>query len=127
LIELKNVYWLGYKGQASLPAYLRGADVLLLPYKLNEHTRHVFPLKFCEYLATGKPVVSTRLPALMEYEALIGMGDGEVAIVNLIESALQRPTAGAADRMAFAERNTWEDRFASINLVISERAGVTFR
>ena len=43
---------------------LRGADVALIPYAINDLTRSVFPMKVFEYLAAGLPVVTTPLPAL---------------------------------------------------------------
>ena len=43
-------------------------DALMIPYAINEHTTHVFPIKFFESLATGKPVIMTPLPSVSDYE-----------------------------------------------------------
>ena len=62
--RLANVHLLGTREYSSLPAYLAHADVALLPLQLNDYTRHMYPMKFFEYLAAGCPVVSTAIPAL---------------------------------------------------------------
>jgi UDP-galactopyranose mutase len=54
-----NVHYLGAKGYRELPAYLAGWDVAFMPFALNESTRFISPTKTPEYLAAGKPVVST--------------------------------------------------------------------
>lgn len=60
--KLPNVYLTGNKAIADLPNYLKGMDVTLVPYKLNDVTRNIYPLKLQEYRPTGKPVVSSAMP-----------------------------------------------------------------
>jgi glycosyltransferase involved in cell wall biosynthesis len=123
MVGLRNVHWLGFKEQDTLPAYLRGADVLLLPYKRNEHTRHVFPLKFFEYLATGKPLVCTSLASLAAYQEAIPMCVGPMEVVSALDRALQGDE-GRDERRRLAGENTWDVRIASISLALEERLGV---
>ena len=54
-----NLHWLGPKPYAELPVYLAGWDVALMPFALNQATRFISPTKTPEYLAAGRPVVST--------------------------------------------------------------------
>ncbi|HEX6071565.1 MAG TPA: glycosyltransferase, partial [Sphingomicrobium sp.] len=54
-----NIHYLGGKTYAELPAYLAGWDVALMPFAMNESTQFISPTKTPEYLAGGKPVVST--------------------------------------------------------------------
>lgn len=54
-----NLHYLGMKGYGELPGYLAGWDVALMPFALNESTRFISPTKTPEYLAGGRPVVST--------------------------------------------------------------------
>ena len=54
-----NIHYLGSKSYAELPAYLSGWDVALMPFAMNESTEFISPTKTPEYLAAGKPVVST--------------------------------------------------------------------
>jgi glycosyltransferase involved in cell wall biosynthesis len=108
---LPNVHPLGPRPYEEVPDYLRGFDVCLLPNRLNEYTRHMFPLKFFEYLATGKPVAMTRLPALKEFWHLAYVaepGDGS-GMIDAIERALAEPADAEVReaRMMEARRHDW--------------------
>jgi len=54
-----NIHWLGQRNYADLPHYLRRYDVCLMPFALNEATEYINPTKTLEYMAAGKPIVST--------------------------------------------------------------------
>jgi glycosyltransferase involved in cell wall biosynthesis len=56
-----NIHYLGGKSYAELPRYLAGWDVAIMPFAKNESTRFISPTKTPEYLAAGKPVVSTSI------------------------------------------------------------------
>jgi hypothetical protein len=74
-----------------LPSYLRGIDIALLPQQINDYTRAMFPMKFFEYLAAGRVVVATRLPALAEFGHLCRtVGDAD-AMIREIEAVLADP------------------------------------
>ena len=59
LPQADNIHYLGRKEYSELPAYLSGWDVALMPFALNDATRFISPTKTPEYLAAGRPVVST--------------------------------------------------------------------
>lgn len=59
LPKAPNLHWLGGKKYDELPAYLAGWDVAMMPFAMNEATRFISPTKTPEYLAAGRPVVST--------------------------------------------------------------------
>ena len=54
-----NLHWLGGRDYAELPAYAKSFDVCLMPFAMNEATRFINPTKALEYMATGRPIVST--------------------------------------------------------------------
>jgi UDP-galactopyranose mutase len=62
-----NLYYLGGKSYAELPDYLRGWDVALMPFAINEATRFISPTKTPEYLAGGLPVVSTPITDVIRH------------------------------------------------------------
>lgn len=70
-MKYRNVYFLGRKKLKDLPAYIKGFDVCLIPFKVNKLTSTVNPLKAYEYLAAGKPVVSVTMPEISHLERLI--------------------------------------------------------
>ncbi|MEO6814756.1 MAG: glycosyltransferase, partial [Ginsengibacter sp.] len=57
----ENIHYLGGKNYKELPLYLSGWDVAILPFALNESTKYISPTKTPEYLAGGKPVISTSI------------------------------------------------------------------
>ncbi len=59
LPQLSNIHYLGKKEYSELPVYLAGWDLAMMPFALNESTRFISPTKTPEYLAAGKPVIST--------------------------------------------------------------------
>jgi UDP-galactopyranose mutase len=58
---LPNIHYLGAKRYEELPAYLSGWDIAIMPFALNEATRYISPTKTPEFLAAGKPVISTSI------------------------------------------------------------------
>ncbi len=61
LPQAPNLHWLGQKQYAELPAYAKHFDVALMPFALNEATEFINPTKTLEYMAAGKPIVSTAI------------------------------------------------------------------
>jgi UDP-galactopyranose mutase len=91
LPRLPNIHFLGQRAYADLPSYLAGWDVALMPFAVNETTRFISPTKTPEYLAAGKPVVSTPIPDVMRhYGGLEGVriADTPDAFVAACEAAI---------------------------------------
>ena len=88
-----NLHYLGMKAYDELPSYLAGWDVALMPFALNESTRFISPTKTPEYLAGGRPVVSTPIRDVVrpygELELVEIAGDPE-AFVAAAERAMAR-------------------------------------
>ncbi len=59
LPKLPNIHYLGMKSYDKLPSYISGWDIAMVPFAHNESTRYISPTKTPEYLAAGKPVIST--------------------------------------------------------------------
>lgn len=117
-----NVHLLGARRYEELPAVLRGADITLIPYRASELTASIFPMKVYEYLAAGRPVVSTPLPAL-EGVAEITVADGAAAFISAIERELAEDTPERRTaRSAAAARNSWDARLEEIGTAL-ERLG----
>jgi len=93
-----NLHYLGGKSYAALPDYLRGWDVALMPFAVNEATRFISPTKTPEYLAAGCPVVSTPITDVVRhYGELDGVAiaDDVEGFVAACELALARGKSGA--------------------------------
>jgi glycosyltransferase involved in cell wall biosynthesis len=122
LERLPNVHLLGARPYLQLPEVLRGADVALVPYAINDLTRSVFPMKVYEYLAAGLPVVTTPLPALAETTGVVVAADAP-ATVAAVERALadDGPAARRARSVAVRD-NSWDARLDEIDAYLSSLA-----
>jgi UDP-galactopyranose mutase len=86
-----NLHYLGGKQYEELPVYLGGWDVALMPFAINESTKFISPTKTPEYLAGGRPVVSTPITdVIRHYSDLEGVfiADGAEAFIEACEKAL---------------------------------------
>ena len=77
-----NIHYLGQKSYASLPDYLSGWDVALLPFAINDATRFISPTKTPEYMAGGLPVVSTPIHDVVHPY-------GDLALVHIASTAAE--------------------------------------
>ena len=57
----ENIHYLGMKGYEELPSYLKGFDIAMMPFALNDATKYISPTKTLEYMAAGKPIISTAI------------------------------------------------------------------
>jgi len=125
-----NIHYLGSKSYPELPAYLSGWDVALMPFAMNESTEFISPTKTPEYLAGGKPVVSTPIKDVVRhYGHLEGVqiaGSAE-KFVAACEKALElsrNPESGwlaEADLMLAA--TSWDTTQARMAGLIKELLG----
>ncbi len=116
-----NIHLLGGRPYADLPAYLKGFDVAILPNRLNDYTKAMFPMKFFEYLAAGRPVVATRLPALKDFGGVAAFADDADGFVAAIEAALRGEGAALESRLAVARRYTYAARTAAMLQILALR------
>ena len=131
-----NIHYFGGKTYDQLPAYLSGWDVALMPFAMNESTQFISPTKTPEYLAGGKPVVSTPIrDVVRHYGQLEGVKIASTAdeFVAACEAALElshRPESGwlaEADLMLSATSwDTTQGRMAGlIHDLLGTRKGAT--
>jgi teichuronic acid biosynthesis glycosyltransferase TuaH len=115
LLARPNVQWVGPKAFDALPSYLRAMHVGLTPYADSGFNRASFPLKTLEYLAGGRGVVATDLPAVRWLNSdLITIATGPERYAAAVVRALDEPGTPAlsAERRAFAGTHSWAARTA---------------
>lgn len=108
LEQLPNVHLLGRKPYETLPAYCKGFDVALMPFRINELTLNANPLKVREYLAAGLPVVSTAIPEV-EILGLCRIGRDRDSFVREVQAALLDP-GPSVDRSERVRNESWAAR-----------------
>lgn len=114
LSGLPNVHFLGRRPYAELPAYCRGFDVALNPFRINELTLNANPLKVREYLAAGLPVVSTPIPEVVAL-GLCSIAAGPEQTIRAVEDALKDP-GPSAQRSEQIRPESWAARLEEIRV-----------
>jgi hypothetical protein len=119
---LPNQHLIGQRPYEALPGYCRGFDVGLIPFRMNELTLRVNPLKLREYLAAGLPVVSTPLPEVVRYQDVVHIATNKEAFLREIEAALkERSRERDRGRVELMRSEGWEARVAEMSRLIGER------
>jgi UDP-galactopyranose mutase len=120
----ENIHYLGGKSYKELPAYLAGWDVALLTFARNESTRFISPTKTPEYLAAGKPVVSTSIRDVVRpYETLglVRIADTVEEFESAIEAAMKDDLQEHVRRVdAFLAQTSWDRTWSEMRELIEE-------
>ena len=105
-----NLHWLGGRDYAQLPAYVKGFDICLMPFAMNEATEFINPTKALEYMATGRPIVSTPVEdVVLQFSEVVHLATTPDEFLAACEQILQTPDQARIKRgLAMAEENTWE-------------------
>ncbi len=109
-----NLHFLGRKPYEELPVYCQHFDVGLIPFKVNDLTRAVNPIKLREYLAAGLPVVSTPMPEVQQYDHLIRISDSVESFVEAIEASLADDSEARIRRSQSMRKESWPEKVATI-------------
>jgi glycosyltransferase involved in cell wall biosynthesis len=125
-----NIHYLGAKTYAELPAYLSGWDVALMPFAMNESTQFISPTKTPEYLAGGRPVVSTPIKDVVRhYGQLEGVkiADNPEDFVAQCEKALELSRNSENDWLAEADlmlsASSWDTTQARMAGLVADLLG----
>jgi glycosyltransferase involved in cell wall biosynthesis len=116
-----NVRYLGVQPHSRVRAFLEGFDVCLIPHRVTEFTRSLDPLKLYEYLAAGRPIVSTPLPVAAEFtdHVTYARSPDELAALASGELAADGPARREARRDAVREL-TWAARARQVEEILVE-------
>lgn len=111
LTELPNVVHMGHQPHDAIPALGRQFDVALMPWLDNDWIRHCNPIKFKEYLALGRTVVSTWFPELDHYPDVVFAARDHAGFVRAVGEALAGARPAGLDSCAeLLTDATWDDR-----------------
>jgi UDP-galactopyranose mutase len=128
LPRLPNIHYLGAKTYAELPRYIASWDVALLPFARNEATRFISPTKTPEYLAAGKPVVSTSIADVVTpYQTLglVRIADTVPDFVKACEEAMVEGRSQSAD--AFLSELSWDKTWHEMEALVQQAVGAPSR
>ena len=121
LHALPNIRFLGLRPNEALPGYLAHFDACLNLFDASPLSKDVSPLKFYEYLATGKPIVSTPQPAqVLQYSSIIHVAHTPEAFIAACEACLQDDGAQQA-RMDAGRAASWDSRVEEMCHILKEK------
>ena len=106
----ENIHWLGQRPYGDLPRYLKAFDVCLMPFALNEATEYINPTKTLEYMAAGKPIVSTPVADVVHnFTPIVQIAKSGQAFVDAVSGAVRHPDeASLVAGVARAFDSSWE-------------------
>lgn len=106
--SMSNIYLLGRVDFYDLPAYLKGFDLTLAPFRWNEFNYHVNPLKVWEYLAAGRPVVASSMSELESLADIIYLAHDRVDFLSQVDRALRSDNSERCERgISAARAHSW--------------------
>lgn len=117
-----NIHYLGTKKYDELPAYVAGWDVALLPFARNEATRFISPTKTPEYMAAGRPVVSTSIRDVVRpygQQGLVRIADDVETFVAACDAAMKEDASVRLRQAdAFLRQTSWDGTWLRIRLLV---------
>jgi len=119
LQKITNIHFLGPKQYSQLPNYVKGFDVCIIPYQVNQYTYYSFPLKVYEFLASGKPVVTTNLPSIKHLSGVLKIASDYQEFLQFLSQAVEEDDSkDRARRIEVARQNSWDYRVEKILEII---------
>jgi glycosyltransferase involved in cell wall biosynthesis len=110
-ILLPNVRYEGVIPYEKMPGYLQGLDICLIPHHDTPFSRSMSPLKLFQYLASGRPIVTTKVAGVDRWAGLISIADGHEDFLRKIDETLREDTVEkSGKRIEAARRETWDRR-----------------
>jgi glycosyltransferase involved in cell wall biosynthesis len=131
-----NIRWLGQRQYSELPSYVKGFDVCLMPFALNDATEYINPTKTLEYMAAGKPIVSTAVADVVHhFTPVVTVAENADDFVTATAVAIEAPDIAMIARgIEQARANSWESIVARMERIVregvrshAERASATTR
>jgi UDP-galactopyranose mutase len=123
LPRMGNIHYLGGKSYSELPNYVAGWDVALIPFLLNDSTKYISPTKTPEYLAAGKPVISSSIKDVVTpygYKGLVHIADTPDAFIKAAETELttKKKKQWLTKVDDFLSQNSWDQTWSRMmNLI----------
>ena len=115
--ELPNVSLLGQRPYETVPAYMAACDVLIMPWNRSPWIEACNPVKLKEYLAVGRPIVSTRFAELSHYDGLVSVAGDADEFAAAVQAALRHPGDPSA-RRARVRAESWSSKVDGILRVL---------
>ncbi|MDO8470605.1 MAG: glycosyltransferase [bacterium] len=117
MTKRSNIFLLGPKKYEDIPAYMKHADVGIIPFKQNTLTKAMSSMKLFQYLASGLPVVSSRMPELESMNPPAYFAKNQEEFIAALQKACQQGK-NRPEFFAFAKENSWANRYKSMTDIL---------
>ena len=117
-----NIHWLGGRDYSLLPDYASRFDVCMMPFALNEATEYINPTKALEYMATGRPIVSTAIEDVVyQFSRIVCIANSHDEFIDCCRQAVEAPNQEAVrSGIELAKGNSWEAIVEKLKAHIAE-------
>ncbi len=125
----ENIHWLGQQEYESLPSFMKGFDVCLMPFAINKATEYINPTKTLEYMASGKPIVSTPVADVVRnFTPIVAVSDTVQGYLAAVTDALGAPSDELSKLgIARATESSWEGITGEMTMRMEEAIALRSR
>lgn len=104
-----NIQYPGMKSYEELPGYLKAFSIAMMPFALNDATKYISPTKTLEYMAAGKPIISTAIhDVVRDYSDVVTIVDSAEAFAGAIDAILAAQSVLITDYSEILEKTSWD-------------------
>ena len=122
LPRLPNIHYLGMKSYNELPAYLKAFDVAMMPFALNDSTKYISPTKTLEYMAAGKPIISTRIKDVeRDYSRCVTIIDSVDEFCSALVYMNENSFTQVVDYSEILANTSWDSTASKMETIIKEK------
>ncbi len=118
LSKHSNIVFTGALPYSELPEIMRAFDVCMVPHVMTPFTESLNPIKLWEYLAAGKPIVSTNLAGFRDFPELVHIADTYDGFLRNLDIALTEDFSHTVARQAVAQHHSWDKRIYQVVQVL---------
>ena len=124
LPKSENIHYLGMKTYNELPGYLKAFDIAMMPFALNDATKFISPTKTLEYMAAGKPIISTKIKDVVrDYENCVKLVETSDDFCKAVSEIAKTDLTAIRNSYGNILKNTsWDTTAAKMNTIIKKFA-----
>jgi glycosyltransferase involved in cell wall biosynthesis len=129
LSRSRNIYVIGPQPSEVIPSYVQHLDVCIMPYKLDDYTKYIYPLKLHEYLASGNPVVGSPIASLQAFREVVLLANGSDEWSSMLTRALssrENTSERRTTRQQVAAGYDWDLLVGKLAAILAQRLGLSF-
>ncbi len=112
--QFSNIVFTGSLPYSDLPEIMRAFDVCMVPHLVTPFTESLNPIKLWEYLAAGKPIVSTNVAGFRDFSELVHVAESYDVFLQNLDVALNEDSSIAAARQTVAQQHSWDKRIDQV-------------